>query len=155
MYHLLFILNLVALTNRELTWKDYTGTPDSLALVKGYAAETSTNWSMEVTTENGRCYFKVTCRFVPEKSWSITQNAQALIHENMHYRISQIFAKRLQLRLDKLQGISESKQHIADKIFDEYWRRSRILQAVFDKETAHSRNTYMELQWEQQIKRQL
>lgn len=149
MLNLLFLLPFI----HQLSWSDYKGLPDSIAVSHGTIARTFYEWEFIKTEEDGKMYFEVKSRFVPEKSWTTTNSQYTLSHENTHYLISEMWAERCRKRLAKYQGIATGQANKAQKIYDYCWKENDNLQNLFDKETKNSRVWLIEKEWEENILR--
>src|SRR6266567_3162991 len=78
-------------TNR-LTWNDYKGRPDSES---GAAATTTSYLGIEYNFKNNTVTYKIVCRFSKNKSWGLYKTDHILGHEQGHFDITEIFARKL------------------------------------------------------------
>lgn len=136
---------------KNLTWNDFKGVPEMAEVRKGISATTVTEWTIETTIEEGKAYFTVKFRFVPEKSWKWRPIEGVLRHEQTHFAISYLNCRKFQEWLKIHQGCPESEaDHIA-KAFDEAFAQNQEEQALFDKETNHSIDKNKEIIWENKV----
>jgi len=141
---------------KQLTWDFYKGVPDSAQIARGYSANTGYEWNMEVETdEKGKMHFDVSCQLVPEKCWTTTNDERTLSHENVHWRICQLWCNKLRERLKQFEGQPESQYKKAKKLYDYCWKEERGLQTLFDRDTRHGLNAVVEKIWEHRIERDL
>lgn len=155
MIHLLIYLSLCINSTDTLKWSNFKGAPDSSQIAKGFRASTHTQWVLTDSIDDGRVWFTVESSFVEEDSWTITDCPIALTHETTHFYISEIWADKCRKKIDKYQGCSVSRLKKAKDLYLKCWSRSRKLQALFDRETAHGTNKEMERIWEACIRRDL
>jgi hypothetical protein len=148
MYQLLLFISLYA---QPLTWADYKATPDKNSVLMGKVAFTVTEWTIDETVDNGRVYFNISQRFVPESSWTITNSESVLRHEQVHFLISKLWLDKCIKKISKYNGTSEKNRTRAYITYNHCWKEYRLLQALFDKETDEGTRPNMERKWEEQI----
>jgi len=80
-------------TKRNLVYTDFSGTIPSAS---PWAANTSSNiyFSYDFTSNELREVI-VYSSFTPSKSWMRTKISSVLIHEQLHFDITELFARRL------------------------------------------------------------
>ena len=78
-------------TNR-LTWNDYKGNPDPNS---GAAATTTSYLGIEYNFKNNTVTYKIVCRFSKNKSWGMYKTDHILGHEQGHFDITEISARKL------------------------------------------------------------
>src|SRR5258708_674655 len=83
-------------SSRQLTWNDYKGRPDPNAEA---AASTTTYLGIEYKMEDKSFSWKIQCRFSLTKSWGRTKTDLILKHEQGHFDIAEIFARKLHKRM--------------------------------------------------------
>ncbi|MGJ8666431.1 MAG: DUF922 domain-containing protein [Patiriisocius sp.] len=141
----------------RLTWADFKGVPENVA---GFVASTnsgisfsygmqSTNGVMEIT-------YDINTYFYPEASWYKIESANnhILSHEQGHFDISELFARKLRRQFEALDK-DETFKEKARKIYRENEKIRVAFQNEFDKETDHSKNISEEKKWEAYIAEQL
>ena len=172
---------------RPLTWEDFVG-PVPPTAPEDIAAETvsgiSVKWSFK-----GNCTFnenakKWTCTltelnftalalFDPNTSWVRPggQTAALLKHEQLHFDISEIFAREKRKELaklakEKLKGMGATAQaattDLENKlkariktICDKINKKEDAMQTKYDKETDHGRKADKQAKWEKKVARLL
>lgn len=154
MQYLIYLFLLVNPTSSKykiLTWEDFKGTVDISEQVNGYSARTTTEWTLTKSIGDAGVYFVVSCRFVPEESWTITTDKRALDHEQTHLYISELNCEKFSKLLFKYQGCSEKQSEKVSKLFNYWWKESENLQKLYDKETQHGLSKSMQKTWEEMI----
>ncbi len=141
----------------RLSWADFKGQPPVSQRV---AAITASGLSYRYTASgDGDRYeidFTVDTFFYPEKSWYHPGLCDALVlsHEQLHFDISELFARRLRRRLSSARFTDRVKSEVR-KIFDEVNRELSEFQDQYDRETDYSRNREAQLAWNKSIARLL
>ena len=172
---------------RPLTWEDFAGpvpptAPEDIdaAAVSG----TSFKWSFtgpctfnakskKWTCTLGKLTFTAIAVFDPNTSWVRPggQTAELLKHEQLHFDISEIFAREkrkemAKLAKEKLKGMGATAQAATTdlenklkarikKICDKIKKKEDAMQTKYDKETDHGRKAAEQAKWEAKVARLL
>ena len=78
--------------DRKLTWKDFRAQPDKNST---NAALTSSSINIEFGYNNSGLKYKIKCRFDQNLSWGRIKNDYILAHEQGHFDIAEIHARKL------------------------------------------------------------
>jgi hypothetical protein len=141
----------------KLTWDDFRGTPSG---PKGYVASTNSgiSFSYSYGERNGEIKLEYTIQsnFYPDLSWYRPEivNDYILKHEQAHFDISELFARKLRKRVAAIIPTKNIKKKI-DSVYNANESERQEMQHVFDSESVHSRNEVEELKWQQFIAAQL
>ena len=141
---------------KPLAWTDFKAKPAATR----YWAHTQTHinyryhWRLSLYIFSYS--FKVTNAFDPHKSWyrEGKQSPELLAHEQLHFDISELYARRLYIRLNKKTYWFNYRKQIVD-IFNTTMKELNATQAKYDTETAHFLNKAKQKQWEINIAKQL
>lgn len=88
-------------SKKKLTWQDFKGIPDTLNSIM--LAGTCSDINFEYKSSNNLVTdYKVECTFIKSKSWTITDDAQILAHEQLHFDISELYARKIRKAFDSL-----------------------------------------------------
>jgi len=121
-------------TTRRLTWDDFKAKADQMDPLH---ALTATNIDMKAKCENGELKVKVESVFSPKESWSKNKDSEKLLfHEQLHFDITEIYARRLRRELSTLKGACDNPElinKVTDRIFEE-WKKQ---EDIYDQETNH------------------
>lgn len=143
--------------NRILSWDDFRAQPDESV---SYSANTNSgiSYTWNYSTASGKPVLdhEVFSNFYPNRSWvkEIEEKEYLLAHEQLHFDISELHARKLRRELDNYEigrTIRLDLKRIYKRIEDE---RSRM-QKRFDKETSHSENREAEMKWREFITSEL
>lgn len=119
---------------RQLTWADYKGTPPA-----------NTEASACTCTNIAIGYDTAYAIFLPDRSWTNTNDAAVLRHEQFHFTITYYWADYIS-KERKLKHPSSA--HPIEQILM-HWRE---MQEQYDLETSHGTDTITQRQWEERIK---
>ena len=136
---------------RPLTWDDFLAPPEAKS--KGAALTAYEIQARRVCEEDGPA-FRVTVRFLPDQSWvkPRQRKAQILAHEQGHFDLAEVTARRLRAELGSLDlgcadGIAAFTKVVAD-----FQARDRDLQQSYDRQTMYGTGSGAQRHWEARIK---
>jgi hypothetical protein len=138
--------------NKVLTWRDFLGKPDPLA--KGDAAS---KVSIRATPlkRGKQLHYDVNTVFHRNDSWCKTPSAELLKHEQVHFDIAELYARKARKKISSLkrEGVRDVKVYNAaiSRIFDE----SNLTDAEYDRETVHGASRKKQTEWEYSIRIEL
>lgn len=142
----------IAWSSKQLTWDDFQG---KMKKSDRYDALTLSAISNSFSGDNSFLTFEVKAIFMPKgsKKKVKNQNDKLLKHEQGHFDITEIFARKLRHKL-----IKKKYKHYntigkdIDKIYSKSNMSWRKFQALYDKETNHSKNEIKQIEWNTKIK---
>ena len=137
---------------RKLTWDDFKAKADDKDPLH---ALTATNIDMKAKCENGELKVKVESVFSSNESWTKNKKSERLLfHEQLHFDITEIYARRLRKELKDLPGACSAPERInavTDRIFEE-WKKQ---EDVYDQQTDHGLNQEQMKIWATKIEVEL
>lgn len=142
---------------RKLKWEDFRGRPFKTAWA---AATTASGISYEFSSEEKgdrkKIHFRVAAYFDPIQSWyqPTLCNDLILSHEQLHFDISELYARKMREALAKTVFTAGIKAEVR-AIHKTILRELNAFQARYDKETNYSRNTEQQLIWNRKIQEAL
>src|SRR5215470_809137 len=95
---------------KRLTWEDYLAKPSSSS---DAAAITSTALGVEYHLKNNTLSYIITCRFSKTNSWGRHKTDYILQHEQGHFDITELFARKL---AKELRGYKFNLQKYQDEV---------------------------------------
>lgn len=135
--------------NRKLTWADYKAKPDQNS---DAAASTTSILLISYNISSTGFTYKIECRFSKTRSWGLHKTDYILSHEQGHFDIAEIFARKLHKKMSEYKFNKRTYQKDLDKIYEEVVREKEKMQNDYDKETNHSINKQRQAEWLQKIK---
>ena len=137
----------------RLSWEDFKGVPPQS---NPYAANTNSGmsytWSYSTKSGTPELEHEVFSNFYPQLSWvkEIKNKAYLLAHEQLHFDISELHARKLRKALSEYE-IGRIIRRDLQKIYEEIEAARALMQKQFDRETDHSKITEAELRWREFI----
>jgi len=134
---------------RPLSWSDFQGEPNGAA---DFVASTNSGISLSysIGNRNGNYHFDFTVKsnFYPKQSWYRPEAASEYIlkHEQTHFDISELHARKLRKKLTEL-TVTEHVKTDADKLYKETEQQRRAMQQKYDDESDHSKLQSAEFEW--------
>ncbi len=138
--------------NRKLTWADYKARPDPSS---DAAASTTTYLGIEYNIKTDRFSFKIQSRFSRDRSWGLHKTEYILSHEQGHFDIAEIFARKLNMKMSNYRFDRKTYDKDLRKIYQEIIDGKEEMQDKYDKETNHSINKVRQEEWLKKISEML
>ena len=140
------------ITERRLAWDDFLCAPQK----QGDAvASTSTSLGISYQVKNGKLGYSISCNFAKQKSWGLLRTEYILKHEQAHFDITELHARKLYAALSDYQfNPATFKKDIAD-IYDRIIKEKEAMQEAYDSETDHSRRRHIQYEWLDRIEQLL
>ena len=137
----------------RLKWDDFKGPPDTLSI---YGALSYSGVSYQATFFADSVQTNVLCYFIKSKSWSkYKYNDTLLRHEQGHFDITEIFARKLRKDFFEYKFNSSTARQDLQNIFLKNIQQRFGETQLYDKETNWSRNKAAQEQWNKKIKAEL
>lgn len=143
--------------SRKLTWEDFKGSvPPNTEPAATTASGISYEYSANLIHHEVKLDFEVTAFFYPQESWYKPDvcDAHILQHEQLHFDISEVFARRMRMKLRNTSFTENVKSEIR-AIYRQTLKELEELQEKYDWETNFSRNPEAQERWNAQIKEAL
>ncbi len=134
--------------NSKLKWEDFQGMPDSSSV---YKAVTIADLGSVLSYNNSSFNVKVTCAFDKQKSWTLSTGQNLLSHEQGHFDIAELFARKLRKAFKEYIFNPQTIEADYNKIFSRIKTERAKMNALYDKETNLSRNKSKQNYWDKKI----
>lgn len=134
----------------QLEWNDFKGRVPAMS---SSAAQTAYELGFDINMVGREFEFIVTCNFIPYKSWVKKKDANdhILRHEQMHFDIAEIYARKMRKELNETHITVNNLQSKADRIYEKNWNALTKMQRDYDRETNHSINKKEQAEWDAKI----
>ena len=137
---------------RKLTWADYKGNAKSGT---DAAASTATYLGIEYNFNSKGFGYKITCSFSKTRSWGLHKTEYILAHEQGHFDIAEIHARKLHKLLKSYKFNSRTVSRDVNKIYDTVMKEHHAFQSQYDQETNYSRDFTIQDEWLTKIESEL
>lgn len=134
--------------SRKLTWDDFKAPPDPAST---NAALTSSSINVEFGYDDEELQFSIKCRFDKNKSWVRIRNNVILQHEQGHFDIAELHARKLNQALKAYHFNARTVSDDVNRIYDSVMILHHSAQSEYDKETDFSRKKDMQAIWLKKI----
>jgi Bacterial protein of unknown function (DUF922) len=137
---------------RRLTWADYIAPPDPES---NAAASTTTLLTIDYKISNNSFSYKIQSYFSKSRSWGRHKDAYILSHEQGHFDIAEIFARKLNKAMSEYVFNGRTYQKELKKIYETVTDEKEDLQNEYDRDTNHSINKVKQAEWLKKIEQML
>ena len=138
--------------SRKLSWSDFKGNPDPHS---SNAALTSSNINIEYGYDEKGFQYSISCSFDKNRSWVRIKNNEVLAHEQGHFDIAEINARKLNKLIQAYHFNAKTAQNDLNKLYQDAMKQHRLQQTQYDQETDFSRNRPNQEEWLTKIDQQL
>ena len=133
---------------RPLTWDDFLCEPkhntDAVAL-------TSTALGISYNVSSNQLHYEISCSFSKAKSWGLLKTPYILAHEQGHFDITEIYARKLHKELLDYKFNRRTFRQDVNVIYDRVVKEKENFQYAYDGLTDHSRNKTVQKEWLERI----
>lgn len=144
---------------RPLTWADFKGTPPSSGPA---AAETAYTIFYGARCTGAKFEFRVVAAVRPKDSWvrmallkAPADNARALRHEQTHFDLTEIHARRMRRYFGELIAPCKINTNELEEMAERFTRDEKTAQDQYDSETDNGRSAAQQSRWEKQVSDQM
>lgn len=137
---------------RKLVWDDFKGKPDDNST---NAALTSSGIEFGYNYRDNKLTYTIGCLFEQAKSWGKIKTDYILSHEQGHFDISEIHARKLNKALKAYRVNVSTLSKDVQAIYQQLMKEQTEMQSEYDEDTNHSRNKELQRLWLKKIKNEL
>jgi predicted secreted Zn-dependent protease len=138
--------------SKRLTWTDFQGKVPANA---ANAALTNTAINVEFGfTKKGMTY-SIKCLFDKKKSWVRIKNDLVLGHEQGHFDIAELYARKLNKALSDYKFNSRTVNDDVNRIYENMMKQHHAHQSEYDQATDFSRKIDKQIEWLGKIDKEL
>jgi Bacterial protein of unknown function (DUF922) len=136
----------------KLTWADFKGKVDSGS---SFIAVTVSGIQYKLRFDNRGLSDSVFAVFYKAESWVKAPTEKALAHEQVHFDITEVFARRLRKRFGEFIPKRGSLNHQLEMLYDEVEAAREAEERLYDQQTGHGSNAVGQAEWEVRIQNEL
>ena len=139
---------------RKLTWNDFKAEPPADTPVAALTASgISYSFSSVQNGDEMEIRYIVTANFYPNRSWYQPKygSSNVLAHEQLHFDITELFARKFRQRLDSARFTKDIKAEVRT-IFQQINRELSEYQDRYDLETNSSRLLDRQREWQLKVR---
>jgi len=135
-------------SGRKLSWKDFQAQPDKNST---NAALTNSSINIEFGYSSKGLKYNIKCRFDQNLSWGRIKNDYILAHEQGHFDIAEIHARKLNKAMKSYKFDNRTVGKDVNKIYDTVMKNHHAFQSQYDGETNYSRDAAQQNHWKIKI----
>lgn len=142
----------------KLKWDDFQGHPPESYLTSygtEAAAATDAEIKIKIRIIGDSIYFKAYSLFIKTKSWHKSKSEKVLTHEQLHFDIAELVARKIRKELNMLilNNLMDTALYL-NKI-KELMANQDYLDSLYDNETLHGAIDSMQMEWCKKIAKEL
>lgn len=137
---------------QKLTWADYKAKPNPAS---DAAATTTSYLIFSYSISDNRFRYSIASKFSKTRSWGLHKTAYILSHEQGHFDIAEIFARKFHKQLKEYRFNPRTYAKDLKKIYQDILEEKDKMQQEYDQETNHSINREKQAEWLARIARLL
>lgn len=118
---------------KKLKWDDFKGEVDTTKALVG-AVTCSEIKIIDSRLTNKIPILTIGCYFIKNRSWKIVTDDYSLAHEQLHFDISEIFARKIRKSIDSLNKKKIENPNQYQKVIDFYLKNLENYQDLYDNE---------------------
>ena len=136
----------------KLQWEDFQGEPDKTSLGDAGAA---VQISAKPFLVKNKVHYDIRAYFNRRKSWFRDTSPSLLAHEQLHFDIAELYARKIRKRVRQLQdqGLRDIKVYNSE--IQKLLRESNSLDEQYDLETLHGALSKKQAAWSERVKQEL
>jgi predicted secreted Zn-dependent protease len=139
-------------SDKRLTWIDFKG---RVPVNAANAALTNTAINVEFGFSKKGMTYSIKCRFDKTKSWVRIKNDLVLGHEQGHFDIAELHARKLNKALKEYKFNSKTVSDDVNKIYENIMMDHHNFQSEYDQQTDFSRKVEKQMEWLEKIDKDL
>jgi len=128
----------------KLRWADFRARPEKNG---DAAASTTTFLGIEYNITSKGFTYAISCTFSKNRSWVLHKTDYILLHEQGHFDIAEIFARRLNKAMQEYTFNQKTFEKDLARIYNHIVEEKEFFQNSYDAETNHSINKQKQAEW--------
>lgn len=142
--------------NDSLSWKDFEGEIPISEFSTNKMAVCANEIIAKGYWDDDKPNFKVSVYFLKELAWAKdTLSISALAHEQLHFDIGELFARKIRKKIKELRCDSELRSSLYGDYILKSLAEKEEMNLRYDQETAHGIYEFKQKEWQQCIAHEL
>lgn len=138
--------------NKKLTYNDFKSPVDENS---SNAALSNTSIKLDMGYNSKGFNYKVNCVFDKSKSWMRIKNEKILAHEQGHFDITELYARKLNEAMKNYVFNQSTASKDMSAIYQRIMTEHEQTQQEYDRESDYSRNAEGQAKWSKKIANEL
>lgn len=138
--------------HEKLTWEVYDAEPAENTFGD---AGTAVKIKAKPYVVRGEIYYNVYALFNKEKSWCKGKSEELLAHEQLHFDIAELTARKVRRAVEKMQENNVDDLKTFNNAIKKILVKSNDFDAQYDKDTFHGLIREKQQEWQEKISEQL
>lgn len=142
----------------KLKYEDFERDQDESFLVYNHPANAAAATKIDICfygDSHGNMHYSVINKFVKNESWMLVRSKHVLEHEQIHFDISEIYARKIRKALRQLIKENETDVNIHKDKIQKILKERTNYQKAYDRETYHGVLEKKQKTWALKIKSEL
>ena len=102
-----------------------------------------------------KIYYDVYTLFNKSESWALEKSPQLLAHEQLHFDIAELYARKIRKRIQQLSGDKKNDLKVYNQEIRKLLNESNEFDRLYDIETLHGIMIKKQLEWQEKVKNAL
>lgn len=141
--------------NIKLKCEDFASATDSNSYFSAISDITIEYTIRKLSNKSNDYDFQVLCYFTRSKSWMKNCDSVLLLHEQTHFDISEIFARKFKDEVNIAIRSKDFEIKEVEKIYNKIFDDLNQFTLKYDKETNHSKNKKAQTIWNNKVLKRL
>jgi hypothetical protein len=136
----------------KLSWTDFRGHANEYSHAD---AATAVHISAKPFRKGKRLFYTVDAYFIPEQSWYRSRSSSLLAHEQLHFDIAELYARKARKKISELRQMGITDVHEYNREIKRILQESNKVDARYDHNTLHGSIGSRQKKWEAEIHQEL
>lgn len=129
----------------HLKWEDFQAAPDSNAFG---SALTTVTIKARPNRQNRRLEYDINAFFLRSHSWSKTRSIHVLNHEQIHFDLAELYARKARKKVQELQQLGINDYRVYNSALQAIFQESNEMDAKYDRETLNGALLKKQISWD-------
>lgn len=138
--------------NYSLSWSDFNGKPGIEAIGD---AGTAVAIKAKPFMVKNKVHYDVYALFNKNKSWYRDQSSTLLAHEQLHFDIAELYARKARKKIKELAAAGETDLKVYNREVQKILNESNLVDQRYDVETLHGAMTNKQKEWREKVKAEI